>query len=150
MVSSMAYKGYFKPRNPHKYRGDPTNIIYRSRWELKFMSYLDTHPKVLEWSSEEIIIPYRSPVDNRIHRYFPDFFVKKINSAGLVESSIIEIKPAVQTKPPERPSRVTKRYINEVFTWGVNEAKWKAAQEFCADRKWTFHVFTEKELGIDF
>lgn len=146
----MAYKGYFKPRNPQKYRGDPTNIIYRSRWELKFMSYLDTHPKVLEWSSEEIIIPYRSPVDNRIHRYFPDFFVKKINSEGLVESAIIEIKPAVQTRPPERPSKVTKRYINEVFTWGVNEAKWKAAQDFCADRKWTFHVFTEKELGIDF
>ena len=146
----MAYKGYFKPRNPQKYRGDPTNIIYRSRWELKFMSYLDTHPKVLEWSSEEIVIPYRSPVDNRIHRYFPDFFVKKINSAGLTESAIIEIKPAVQTRPPEKPARVTKRYINEVFTWGVNEAKWKAAQDFCADRKWTFHVFTEKELGIDF
>lgn len=146
----MAYKGYFKPRNPQKYRGDPTNIIYRSRWELKFMAYLDEHPKVVEWSSEEIIIPYRSPVDNRIHRYFPDFFVKKINSAGLVESAIIEIKPASQARPPEKPARVTKRYINEVFTWGVNEAKWKAAQDFCADRKWTFHVFTEKELGIDF
>jgi hypothetical protein len=146
----MAYKGYFKPRNPSKYRGDPTNIIYRSRWELKFMDYLDSHPQVVEWSSEEIIIPYRSPVDNRIHRYFPDFFVKKINRQGKVESAIIEIKPASQSRPPEKPSRVTKRYINEVFTWGVNEAKWKAASEFCADRNWTFHVFTEKELGIDF
>lgn len=146
----MAYKGYFKPRNPKKYRGDPTNIIYRSRWELKFMMYLDEHPKVVEWSSEEIVIPYRSPVDNKIHRYFPDFFVKKINSQGLTESAIIEIKPAAQTRPPEKPGRVTRRYINEVFTWGVNEAKWKAATDFCADRKWTFHVFTEKELGIDF
>jgi hypothetical protein len=34
------------------------------------------------------------------------------------------------------------------MTWGVNQAKWKAASEFCADRKWRFLIMTEKELGI--
>lgn len=114
------------------------------------MNYLDNHKDVVEWSSEEFCIPYRSPVDNRIHRYFPDFYVKKINKDGVTEVAIIEVKPAAQTKPPEKPAKMTKRYINEVYTWGVNEAKWKAATEFCADRKWSFHIFTEKELDIKF
>jgi hypothetical protein len=142
------YKGFFKPKNPQKYQGDPTNIVYRSRWELKLMMYLDEHKDILNWSSEEIIIPYRSPVDGKIHRYFPDFKVTKINKEGKKETAIIEVKPASQTKPPERQNKVTRRYITEVKTWGVNEAKWKAAQSYCSDRGWFFHIFTEKELGI--
>lgn len=78
----MSTKGFFKPRNPKKYRGDPTKIVYRSSWELKFMGYLDAHSDVVEWASEEFSIPYRSPIDNRIHRYFPDFLVKKVNADG--------------------------------------------------------------------
>jgi hypothetical protein len=146
----MAYKGYFKPKNPQKYRGDPSNIIYRSGWELKLMSHLDNHPDVLEWSSEEFFIPYKSPVDGRWHRYFPDFYVKKINKQGMIENSIIEVKPAAQTQPPKIQPKPTKRYISEVMTYGVNQAKWKAATEYCADRKWSFHIFTERELDIKF
>jgi len=146
----MSYKGYFKPKNPEKYKGNPTNIIYRSGWELKLMSYLDSHPDVVQWSSEEFCIPYRSPVDNRIHRYFPDFYVKKKKPDGTFEVVVIEVKPASQTKPPTRPDKISKRYINEVYTWGINSAKWKAAEEFCADRNWTFQIFTEKELKITF
>lgn len=146
----LAYQGFFKPKNPQKYRGDPTNIIYRSRWELKLMMYLDTHDEVVSWGSEEVVIPYRSPVDGRMHRYFVDFVVTKINKDGKKETALIEVKPAIQTKPPTKPQKVTKRYINEVFTWGVNEAKWKAATEFCKDRGWSFHIFTEQELGIKF
>ena len=126
----MSYKGYFKPKNPGKYKGNPTNIIYRSSWELKLMSYLDTHQDVIQWSSEEFCIPYRSPVDNRIHRYFPDFYVKKKNKDGKIEVVVIEVKPLAQTKEPKKPSKVTKRYIKEVYTWGINSAKWKAAKEF--------------------
>ena len=144
------YKGFFRPKNPQKYMGDPTNIIYRSRWELKLMMYLDDHRDVIKWGSEEVVIPYRSPIDGRVHRYFVDFVVTKINKEGKRETSLIEVKPAAQTKPPERQTKKTKRYITEVMTWGVNEAKWKAAKEFCEDRGWTFHVFTERELGIDF
>lgn len=141
-------KGYFKPRNPQKYHGDPTNIIYRSSWELRFMDYLDRHPDVVQWASEEFCIPYRSPLDGRIHRYFPDFKVKKRSPTGEVETLVVEIKPLSQSVPPERKSKPTKRYIREVATWGINEAKWKAAQDFCSNRKWTFKVMTEKELGI--
>jgi hypothetical protein len=146
----MAYKGYFKPINPQKYKGNPSNIIYRSGWELKLMAYLDKHPDVIQWSSEEIIIPYRSPIDGRIHRYFPDFYVKKKNIDGSIETTLIEVKPAAQTKPPVKKTKITRQYINEVTTWGVNEAKWKAAKEYCDDRKWSFLIFTEKELNIKF
>lgn len=144
----MAYKGYFKPRNPSKYKGDPTNIIYRSRWESKFMNYLDTHPDVLQWASEELIIPYRSPVDGKMHRYFPDFVVRKRNPQGIIETLLVEIKPAVQTKEPIKKKTINKAYINEVMTWGVNQAKWKAAKEYCEERKWKFLILTEKELNI--
>lgn len=146
----MVYQGYFKPKNPQKYRGDPSNIIYRSSWELRFMMYLDDHPDVIQWQSEEFFIPYKSPIDGRWHRYFPDFLIKKRNKEGLTETVLVEIKPLAQTKPPKKQDKVTKRYITEVKTWGVNEAKWKAALEFCKDRKWTFHIFTEKDLNIKF
>ena len=144
----MAYKGYFKPRNPSKYKGDPTNIIYRSRWEAKFMKYLDDHPDVLSWASEEVIVPYRSPVDGKAHRYFPDFLVRKRNPTGIIETLMVEIKPAEQTKEPIKKKTINKAYVNEVMTWGVNQAKWKAAKEFCDDRRWKFVILTEKELNI--
>jgi hypothetical protein len=146
----MAYKGYFRPKNPAKYKGNPTNIIYRSRWELKLMMNLDEHPEVVQWSSEEFCIPYRSPVDGKIHRYFPDFWVKKRKPDGTFESMVIEVKPAAQTVAPKPQNKPNRRYINEVFTYGINSAKWTAAESFCKDRNWKFVIFTEKELGINF
>ena len=140
----MSSKGRFKPKNPQKYKGDPTNIVYRSGWELKLMGYLDSHEEVVQWASEEFCIPYRSPVDNRIHRYFPDFWVKKNDGSIMV----IEVKPAVQAEPPKQPSRMTRRYVSEVFEYGKNQAKWAAARDYCDDRGWQFVVMTEKELGI--
>tara|TARA_R110000868_G_scaffold97080_2_gene267054 strand:- start:628 stop:1080 length:453 start_codon:yes stop_codon:yes gene_type:complete len=150
----MAYRGIFKARNPGKYKGDYNNIVYRSRWELKLMMHLDEHPDVLVWSSEEVVVPYTSPIDGKRHRYFVDFFVKKKNRTGVVESVLIEVKPLAQTRPPEvkisKGQKPTRRYINEVMTWGVNEAKWKAATEYCKDKGWKFIIMTEKELGITF
>jgi len=144
----MSYKGLFRPRNPGKYKGDPSNIIYRSSWELKLMKYLDLHPDVLQWASEELSIPYRSPVDNKLHRYYPDFLIKKKNKDGIVETVLIEVKPLIQTQPPKMQKNVTRKYITEVKTYGINAAKWKAAQEFCEDRRWKFVLMTEKELGL--
>lgn len=143
----MAYSGKFSPKNTNKYLGDPTNIWYRSLWERRVMVHLDDNPSVIEWSNEEIVIPYLSPIDNRVHRYFPDFFVRIKNKVGLVESMILEVKPSSQAKPP-KVRRMTKQYIQEVMTWGVNEAKWNAAVEYCKDRNWAFKVITEKDLGI--
>ena len=146
----MAYKGKFKPKNISKYKGDPSGIIYRSSWELRFMKYLDTTPSILKWSSEEITIPYLSPVDGRRHRYFPDFWVRVKTSGGEIKESLIEVKPKAQTQPPKggppKDARKKRRYISEVKTWGVNEAKWKAATAYCGKRNWTFKILTEKDL----
>tara|TARA_Y100001937_G_scaffold44744_1_gene62917 strand:+ start:15 stop:449 length:435 start_codon:yes stop_codon:yes gene_type:complete len=144
----MSYKGKYYPSFPRKYKGDPTNIIYRSLWERKFMVYCDKNDNILEWASEEIAIPYRSPVDNRVHRYFPDFYMKVRERGGKIKRYVIEVKPAKQTKPPVKPKRQTKGYIREAYEYAKNQAKWKMAREFCADRQWEFKVVTEKELGI--
>ena len=144
----MSYKGKYYPSYPRKYKGDPTNIIYRSLWERKFMVYCDKNESIIEWASEEIAIPYRSPIDNRVHRYFPDFYMKVKERGGKVKRYVIEVKPAKQTKPPVKPKRQTKGYIREAYEYAKNQAKWKMAREFCADRQWEFKVVTEKELGI--
>ena len=144
----MAYSGKFSPKNPQKYRGDATNIVYRSTWECRVMNWLDNAESVLEWGSEEFSISYMSPVDGKPHRYFPDFYVKSRKADGTVEVQILEIKPHKQTVEPQKKSRVTKQYINEVVTYGVNQAKWKATNEFCLDRGWKFKVLTEYDLGI--
>ena len=144
----MAYKGRYNPANPKKYKGNPQNIIYRSLWERKFMVYCDTNDKVLEWGSEEIIIPYVSPWDGKVHRYFPDFYIKVKQSNGNIKKFIIEVKPKKQTRPPKPVVRKTKRWINEVRTFGINEAKWKHATKWCKDNDMEFKILTEEELGI--
>ena len=144
----MSYKGKYYPSFPRKYKGDPTNIIYRSLWERKFMVYCDKNDKILEWGSEEIALPYRSPIDNKVHRYFPDFVIKVKESTGNIKTYVIEVKPKKQTVEPKKRSKVTKSYIHECKTYAVNQAKWKAAKEFCDDRLIEFKVITEEELGI--
>lgn len=142
----MSFKGKFKPKNPQKYKGDPTNIIYRSSWEFKLLVILDTHPDVLEYASEELIIPYISPLDNNVHRYFPDFWVKRKNTNGIVETLLIEVKPFYQTQKPEKSLKQTKKYITDVANWAVNSAKWKAAEKYCKQKNWKFMLLTEKQL----
>ena len=143
----MSYKGKFIPKNPQKYKGDATKIIYRSSWEVKVMKYLDDHPNVIWWGSEELVIPYWSPVDNKKHRYFPDFIAKIKQKNGVVKTFVIEVKPEAQTNPPTQ-KRKTQRYIQEAATYVINQSKWKAATEFCKDNGWEFQVLTEKHLGI--
>ena len=144
----MAYKGKYKVRCPYKYKGDPTKVIYRALWELKFMKYCDSNINILEWGSEEMYVWYKSPVDNRPHRYFPDFYIKARESNGQIKKYIIEVKPQRQTKPPAKPKRQTRGYLREAYEYAKNQAKWKAANEWCLDRGFEFKVLTEKELGI--
>lgn len=144
----MSYKGRFRPKQPEKYAGDPTNIVYRSLWELRLMRYFDQHPSVLMWGSEELAIPYISPADNRVHRYYPDFIVKMRERGGDVTTTLIEVKPYSQTIEPKKNPSHPRRYLNEVITYGINQAKWKAAKEFCSDRLWNFRVMTEREIGV--
>jgi hypothetical protein len=143
----MPYKGKFVPKNPEKYKGDATNIIYRSSWEVRVMKYLDDNPAVIWWGSEELPIPYYNPVDKKMHRYFPDFIAKVRRKDNTVMTYIIEVKPECQTQPPKQ-QRKTKKYLQESYTYIVNQQKWKAADEFCHDRGWKFQILTEKDLGI--
>jgi hypothetical protein len=145
---TKTYKGRFRVVNAVKYKGDITNIVYRSLWELKFMKWCDSSVSVIEWGSETVIIPYISPIDNKVHRYFVDFYIKVRTKTNTIEKYLIEIKPEKFTKPPDIPKKQTKRFIDEVFQYGVNDAKWKAAFEFCKDRNMKFVILTEKDLGI--
>lgn len=145
----MAYSGLYKPVNPKKYRGNPTRIIYRSMWEKKFMIFCDHTSSIVEWGSEEIIIPYRSPIDGRIHRYYPDFYIKILTKSGNYEKYVIEVKPKRQTqKPNEKPKRKTAAWKREVLTYIKNRAKWDAAEDFCEDRQMKFKILTEDHLKV--
>ena len=141
------YKGLFKANAPEKYKGDANNIIYRSSWELRVMKWFDSHPEVLWWSSEELVIPYISPIDNKRHRYFPDFVAKMKRKDGSVMTYVIEVKPDSQTKMPTQKKR-TKRFIAEAATYAVNQEKWRAADIFCQEHGWEFLVLTEKHIGL--
>ena len=144
----MAYKGNYRPSSPKKYKGNLHNIVYRSLWERKFMIYCDKNENILEWASEELAVPYRSPIDNRVHRYFPDFYIKVKESNGTIKKKIIEIKPLKQCIEPKVKKITSKGYIFEVVEYAKNQAKWNAAKEWCLDHGYEFKVLTENELGI--
>ena len=144
----MTYKGKYIPQNPQKYKGNPSQIIYRSLWERKFMVYCDRNDKVIEWGSEEVIVPYRSPWDGKIHRYFPDFYIKIKQASGGVKKFNIEVKPEYQCKQPNKtPKKRTRKWYSEVKTWGINNAKWESAKDWCANRGMEFKILTEKHLN---
>ena len=144
------HKGRFKPQNPKKYKGNSQNIIFRSGWERRVMQWLDENTNIIEWSSEELPIHYRSPLDGKVHRYFPDFVVTARCPDGSVRTFMLEVKPSAQTKEPKKQKRRTQKYITEVTTWAVNQEKWRMAEEYCLDRGWEFKLITENELGIKY
>ena len=144
----MAYKGKYIPINPKKYVGNPSQIIYRSLWERKLMVYCDRNDNIIEWGSEEVIVPYRSPWDGKIHRYFPDFYMKVKQTNGTYKKFIIEVKPKAQCKEPNKtPKRKTRKWYKEVQTWGINQAKWKSATDYCENRGMEFKILTEDHLN---
>lgn len=140
----MAVRGKFRPKNPEKYVGDPTEIVFRSSWEIKMMRRLDEDKNVLAWSSEEIVIPYRDRTTGRLRRYFPDFWFRRRDG----KEFLVEVKPLRETLPPERAGKSEKRFVAECVTYGKNLSKWEVASRFCRDRGWTFLKITERELGI--
>ena len=144
----MTYKGRYFPTNPKKYKGNPNQIIYRSLWERKVMVYCDKNDAIIEWGSEEVIVPYISPWDGKLPRYFPDFYMKVRQADGSTKKFIVEVKPKAQTKEPVRnPKRKTRKWFGEVKNWGINQAKWKSAQEYCKDQGMEFKIFTEDHIN---
>jgi hypothetical protein len=110
------------------------------------MVYFDLRKEIIQWSSEEVIVPYRCVFTGKIRRYFPDFVITVVDKAGRTATHMIEVKPLKETTPPKPSSRKTKRYLREVQAWGTNSTKWKYAREYCADRHWHFTIITEKDL----
>ena len=143
------YQGKFKPKNPSKYKGNPCEIYYRSSWEKKFMIFCDNNDSIIEYSSEETVIPYRCPTDGRVHRYYPDFYIKVKSKTGSISKYLIEVKPKRQVAGPvEKPKRKTAAWKREVLTYMKNRAKWAAAEDFCEDRQMKFLILTEDHLGV--
>ena len=139
----MAYSGRYKVKNPIKYKGDSSTVIYRSLWEKYCMMYFDKSVEIASWSSEEVVIPYLYEVDRKYHRYFMDFKVTWKNG----KTTLIEVKPHKETMPPTGNKR-TKRYISEGYTFVKNQNKWQAANEYAKDRGWNFEIWTEVELRL--
>jgi hypothetical protein len=148
----MSYKGKWRPKNRNKYEGDPTKIVYRSLWERQAFRWCDDNDDIKSWSSESVVVPYRSQVDGKLHRYFVDLKITFNNERTV----LVEIKPKRQTKPPEkkksgRSTRTSRRYLKEAMTYGTNTSKWKYAKAYAEDRGWEFQVWTEdtlRDLGI--
>jgi len=144
---AKTYKGKYRIKKPEKYSGDPSKVVYRSLWERQCFRWCEERDDVISWSSEETIVPYRCKTDNKIHRYFIDLKIK-FKGGRIV---LVEIKPEIQTKPPKKPARQTKKYLNEVMTYVKNESKWKAAKQYANNRGYHFEIWTEntlKSLGI--
>jgi len=146
---SKTLKGKFRPKNPEKYIGDPGNIVYRSSWERTCMNYFDLREDVQAWQSEEKWVSYYDPVTKKQRRYFPDFIIKYKRKDGVLVTRMIEVKPHREVVgPPKEPKRKTKSWVNQVKTYITNQAKWKAARNYCEDRGWEFQLVTENELGM--
>ena len=141
-------KSKYTPIYPSKYQGNAKYIICRSSWERKFCQWCDMNNSIISWASEEFSIPYVSPKDNRVHKYYPDYLIKVKEKNDMIKTYVVEVKPYKQTRPPKTPKRKTKSYLTECVTYAVNQAKWKAAKEFCEDHRIEFKVVSEKELGI--
>lgn len=137
------YKGRYVPKNKSKYAGDPDNVIYRSMWERHVMRWCDESANIVQWVSEEVVIPYICQTDKRPHRYYMDFAIQFKDGKKI----LVEVKPHMQTlKPQRKQGKTRKTLLTESMTYIKNQSKWKAAQEFALDRGWHFEIWTEKEL----
>lgn len=132
-------KGKYEILNANKFVGGkpPT---YRSSWELAFMRMCDNHPNITKWASENVKIPYRSPVDGKYHNYIPDFMIQYTDKDGAQHVELIEIKPSNQTTLENARNR------GQAIQTHINAAKWTAAQEWCKRKGIRFKVINEDQI----
>ena len=147
MKKHKTYKGKYRPKFPKKYKGNYNNIIYRSLWERKCMVYFDTNPKIISWSSEEIVIPYFDSVTKTRRRYYPDFLISVIDKTGEKRTHLIEVKPSKHLQPPV-PKKGKRRstLLQEAKAYYMNMDKFEAAEAWCKKKEIKFSIWTEKEL----
>jgi hypothetical protein len=141
------HQGKYKPQNPKKYVGNPSDIVFRSGLELRVMKKFDSSPNIIRWTSETIVVPYFDPVKGKARRYFPDFVITKVGPSGVEETVMVEVKPKSETrKPVHKPGKRRDRIIREETTWATNQAKWIAATDYCKRNGWTFQVIDEVHI----
>lgn len=143
MATVKFKQGYYTPKHPEKYLGDPTKIVYRSSWELNLHKFFDNNTRVIKWGSEIVSIPYLKPTDGRIHKYYPDYYVEFINTDGEIIRELIELKPLAQTRQPRGRG---KQNLYEQLTFAVNVSKWAAAEEWCRTRGINWRIVTERSV----
>ena len=141
-------QGIYKPVHIEKYIGKKLPV-FRSGWELKFFKWADCNENILKWGSENVIIPYLNPLDNKVHRYFVDNFIIFKDRNGDSNKFLIEIKPSKQTKRPVRSkNKKSSTMLYEQKTYVTNIAKWKAAKQWASKKGYKFLIVTEKELNM--
>lgn len=143
MASKRYRQGVFIPRHQSKFIG--SKAIYRSGLELKFFRFCDNNKNILKWSSEDVVVPYVSPVDGKIHRYFVDNYIM-VKEGDVVKNYLVEIKPYRQTKPPTTKYRKKQHLVYEQKQWAVNTSKWESARKYAKQKGWEFIIITEKDL----
>lgn len=136
---------FYQPKFPEKYKGK-WPIIIRSQWERAFAQWCDMNPSILSWVSEGLEIPYYDPIKKKSRRYYPDFMIKVLDKSKKEVIYVIEVKPFRETMPPKKGIKNVKTKIHEQTTYVTNQAKWKAAIDYCKKRNYEFRIFTEKEL----
>lgn len=137
-------QGYYTCKNPDKYVGDLSKIVYRSSWEFKFLRWCDNTPAVKKFSSEPFSIPYLDPVDKRVHNYFIDYWMELEKEDGTLQRWIVEVKPARHVAMPDPPKNQTAKslanHISQVKRVMKNIAKFQAARNYAKQQKMKFAV----------
>ena len=133
------HKGKYQVQNSEKYVGSKAPT-FRSSWENTFCRMCDENENITRWGSECVEIPYRSPLDNRWHKYYPDFLIQYIDNDGNEHVELIEIKPSGQSTFESARSTKEKQQVV------LNSAKWEAAQEWCKRKGIFFRVVNEEHI----
>ena len=139
-MATNGIKSRYIPKNPGKYIGNPNNIVCRSRWETQVCKFFDLSVSVLRWASEEFNLQYISPIDRKVHKYYPDFYVEYKDKSGNLVKEIVEVKPLKESTAEAAKTEYDKKALM------VNEAKWKAAKAFASANGMQFRVLTELSL----
>jgi hypothetical protein len=143
-------QGYFTPKNPEKYEGDPSAIIYRSSWELKFLTYCDNHESIIKYAAEKVGVPYINPILKKESTYWIDCWMLTKSPDGTLTRWLIEIKPNKYLTPPEAPNRLTEKatlnYAHHAKAYIINNAKFTAAKAYAAKNNMRFGIITENFL----
>lgn len=133
-------QGPYTVKNKDKYIGKGVPKM-RSSWEFMFANFCDSDPRILNWASEPVRIPYKNPLTGKNSSYVPDFLIMYEDKNGKKHVDLIEIKPGSQATMES----AGKSMRNKASVL-LNQAKWAQAQLWCKKNGINFKVLTERDL----